>query len=100
MSLFTKAGLRRPKKSKFDLSHERKMSLNMGKLIPIMTQEVLPSDSFKVKSEIFMRLSPLLAPMMHRVNVYTHFFFVPNRIIWDEWEERNGTCWKLYTREY
>ncbi|AXH73915.1 MAG: major capsid protein [Microviridae sp.] len=76
-----------PKKSKFDLSHERKFSCNMGELIPILVQDVMPGDSFKVSSEQMMRLAPMIAPMMHRVNVYMHYFFVPNRLLWDEWED-------------
>lgn len=76
-----------PKKSKFDLSHERKFSFNMGELIPILVQDVMPGDSFRVHTENLMRLAPMIAPMMHRVNVYTHYFFVPNRLIWSEWEQ-------------
>lgn len=63
------------------------MSLKMGYLIPIMCQEIIPGDSFKVNSEIMIRLSPMIAPIMHRVNVWTHYFFVPNRLIWTEWED-------------
>lgn len=76
-----------PKKSKFDLSHERKLSLNMGDLVPIMAQEVLPGDRFKVQTEVMMRLAPMLAPVMHRVNVFVHNWFVPNRLIWNEWQD-------------
>lgn len=86
MNIFQKIQIRKPKLNKFDLSHERKMSAKMGKLIPIMLQDVIPGDKFRVNSEILMRLAPMLAPVMHRVNVYTHYFFVPNRLIWDEWE--------------
>ena len=84
----------RVKRNVFNLSHERKMSMNMGQLIPMLMQEVVPGDTFRVDSEIMMRLAPMLAPVMHRVNVYTHYFFVPNRIIWNEWEDfitGNGT---------
>jgi len=87
MKLFNQISKRKPRKSKFDLSHERKMSSQMGYLTPILVQDILPGDQFRVKSEIFMRLAPMLAPIMHRVNVYTHYFFVPNRIIWNEWED-------------
>lgn len=76
-----------PKKSKFDLSHEKKLSFNMGELVPILVQDVMPGDSFRVASEQMLRLAPMLAPMMHRVNVYMHFFFVPNRLVWTEWEK-------------
>jgi len=86
MNPFQAVAGRRTKYSKFDLSHERKMSLNFSELIPIMCNEVVPGDKFRVNSEIMMRFAPMIAPMMHRVNVYTHYFFVPNRLIWDNWE--------------
>lgn len=84
--IFQAIGGNRPKKSAFDLSHEKKLSFDMGDLVPMYLQEIIPGDQFKVKSEVFMRLAPMIAPMMHRVNVYIHYFFVPNRIIWNEWE--------------
>ena len=75
-----------PKRSVFDLTHERKLSCDMGKLVPIMCEEVVPGDSFKVNTEILVRIAPMLAPMMHRVNVFTHFFFVPTRLLHTNWE--------------
>lgn len=86
MKLFDSVQMRAPKRNKFDLSHERKFSFNMGELVPIMVQEVIPGDSFRVKTELMMRLAPMLAPIMHRVNVKVEYFFVPNRLVWDEWE--------------
>lgn len=85
--LFDSVRVRAPRLNKFDLSHERKMSMNMGKLVPVLVEEVLPGDRFRVSTETLLRLAPMLAPMMHRVNVFIHYFFVPNRLIWDEWEE-------------
>ncbi|NLZ72941.1 MAG: hypothetical protein GX905_03870 [Bacteroidales bacterium] len=76
----------KPRRTNFDLSFENKLTMNMGKLVPFMVKEVLPSDTFNIKSEVFVRFAPLLAPVMHRVNVFTHFFFVPNRLVWDNWE--------------
>lgn len=87
MSVFDKIQIKKPKYSTFDLSHEKKLSFKMGKLVPTFLSEVVPGDRFRVNSEIMLRLAPLLAPIMHRVNVYTHYFFVPNRILWDEWED-------------
>jgi len=84
---FNKVRMKAPSKNKFDLSHERKQTLNMGKLVPMYLQEVLPGDRFRNSSEIFMRVAPMLAPIFHRVDVWCHFFFVPNRIIWDEFED-------------
>lgn len=76
-----------PKRNVFDLSHEVKMTFNMGELIPFLCLETVPGDTFICDSEVLIRFAPMLAPIMHRVDVYTHFFFVPNRIIWDEWED-------------
>lgn len=71
-------------RSAFNLSHERKLSCNMGELIPIFCQEVIPGDTFRVNSEIMMRLAPMQAPIMHRCDVTTHFFYVPNRLVWNQ----------------
>lgn len=75
------------KKSKFDLSHERKLSLNMGYLVPVLCQEILPGDRFRVNTELMLRLAPMLAPVMHRMNVFVHHWFVPNRLVWNEWQD-------------
>lgn len=96
MKLFDSIQVGRPKRNKFDLSHERKMSVDMGFLNPILCTEVLPGDSFRVNTECLVRMAPLLAPIMHRVNVWTHYFFVPNRLVWSEWKDfitggREGT---------
>lgn len=87
MKLFNQVQMRRPKKSKFDLSHEVKMTLDFGKLYPILTHDVMPGDSFKVNTEMLIRLQPLLSPVMHRINATIHYFYVPNRILWNEWED-------------
>jgi len=87
MSIFNQSQSAKVKKNKFDLSHDVKLSLKMGNLVPIMVQEVLPGDNFKVNSEIMLRMAPMIAPIMHRVNVFCHYFFVPNRIIWNNWED-------------
>lgn len=81
-NIHEKIGMSKPGFSAFDLSHEKKLSCNMGELIPVYLEEVLPGDMFKVKTEIMLRMAPMTAPVMHRVNVYLHFFFVPNRLVW------------------
>lgn len=87
MSIFSSVRLKKPKRTAFNLSHEVKMSMPMGKLVPFLCQDVVPGDTFNMNTELMMRLAPMISPVMHRVNVYTHFFFVPNRIIWNEWED-------------
>lgn len=87
MKQFETIRVKAPQRSVLDLSHEAKMTLKMGQLTPCLVQEVIPGDRFKLRAEMLLRLMPLLAPMMHRVNAYMHFFFVPNRIVWDDWEK-------------
>jgi len=79
--------VKKPKKNNFDLSHEVKMTGNMGELYPCYIQDVIPGDSFKVNTQQLVRFSPLLAPMMHNVDFKLDYFFVPYRIIWDEWKD-------------
>lgn len=83
---FNSVELRKPTRSKFDLSHEKRLSTRMGRLTPVFISETLPNDTFRCNTEVMLRLAPLLAPIMHRVNVFIHFFFVPNRLLWEDWE--------------
>lgn len=75
------------KRSMHNLSHYRLFSANQGALLPISCQEVLPGDTFRHSTQALMRVSPLVSPVMHPVQVRLHHFFVPNRILWDGWEE-------------
>jgi len=77
----------KPGKNKFDLSREVKQTGNMGMLYPCFIQDVVPGDSFRVNTQQMIRFSPLLAPMMHNVDFKLDYFFVPYRIIWDEWKD-------------
>ena len=77
----------KPKRSAFDLSHERKLTCSMGELVPVLLQEVVPGDKFSIDTQSMIRFAPMVAPTMHRINAYIHFFYVPNRIIWDGWEK-------------
>lgn len=58
----------------------------MGKLTPVFISETMPDDTFRANTEVMLRLAPLLAPIMHRVNVFVHYFFIPNRLLWEDWE--------------
>lgn len=77
----------KPSKNKFDLSHEVKQTGNMGTLYPCYIQDVIPGDSFRVNTQQMVRFSPLLAPMMHNVDFKLDYFFVPYRLVWDEWKD-------------
>ncbi|QCS37361.1 major capsid protein [Tortoise microvirus 93] len=84
--IFTSVFMRQPQSNVFDMSYDMKLSLDMGNLTPIHCQEIIPGDKITVSTESLLRFSPLVAPVMHKVDVYTHFFFVPNRIVWPNWE--------------
>lgn len=83
---FNKVENRRPPRSVFNLSHEKKFTCDMTQLIPVLAQEMVPGDTFQVKNEIVIRMQPLVAPIMHEINAFVHYFFVPYRILWDNWE--------------
>ncbi|WNK13256.1 MAG: major capsid protein [Microvirus sp.] len=86
-NLFNSIKLSKPKSNSFDLSHDVKLSASMGNLTPILTLECVPGDRFKIGCESLIRFAPLVAPVMHRMDVTMHYFFVPNRILWSNWEK-------------
>lgn len=75
------------KRHKHSLSHYRLFTGDMGELLPVGCVEVLPGDSFQHRASCLIRLSPLVAPVMHPVDVRLHHWFVPNRLVWDGWED-------------
>lgn len=87
MSIFSKVAMPRPQHNTFDLSHDRKMSAKIGEITPIALLECVPGDKFDIKVSSMLRFAPLIAPVMHQSSVYCHFFFVPNRIVWENWPE-------------
>jgi hypothetical protein len=86
-NLFNSIKLQRPKKNVFDLTHDVKLSADMGNLTPILTLECVPGDKFELGCESLIRFAPMIAPVMHRMDVTMHYFFVPNRIVWSNWEK-------------
>lgn len=77
-------------RSRFDRSHGYKSTFDAGRLIPIFVDEVLPGDTFNLKSRAFARLATPLKPIMDNIYLDTHYFFVPNRLLWDQWQEFCG----------
>lgn len=59
----------------------------MGELVPIMCLDAVPGDKFNLSCESLLRFAPLVSPVMHRMDVTMHYFFVPRRILWDGWEK-------------
>lgn len=86
-NIFKTVQLTRPKENTFDLTHDLKLSGQMGNLIPVCVMEAVPGDKFKIGADVLVRMAPLIAPVLHRLDVTVHYFFVPNRILWDNWEK-------------
>lgn len=86
-NIFNSVQQTKPKKNRFDLSHDVKLTCKMGELIPTLAMECVPGDSFNIGCESLLRFQPLIAPIMHRVDVTMHYFFVPNRLVWPNWEK-------------
>lgn len=72
-------------RSKFDRSHGYKTTFDAGKLIPIFVDDVLPGDTFDMKTTMMTRLATPLKPIMDNLHMDIHFFFVPNRLSWENW---------------
>lgn len=71
----------------FSLSHYKLLTGKMGYLYPVACVDVLPGDTFQMATSIFFRFSPLVAPVMTPVVVKVHHFYVPFRLLWDDFED-------------
>ena len=77
-------------RSAFDRSFGAKDTINFDELTPIMAEEILPGDTINLNVKSFARLAPQVRPMMDNMYLDWYFFFVPNRLVWDKWEQFNG----------
>jgi len=75
------------KRSKFSLSHYNLLTCDMGNLIPVTWFESIPGDTVQHSTSALVRVSPLNTPVMHPVMVRLHHWFVPFRLIWEDWED-------------
>jgi len=83
-------------RSTFDRSHGLKTSFDAGELIPIYVDESLPGDTFSCNMTAFSRLATPIHPTMDNAFMDSHFFSVPVRLVWDDFEEFMGET-KTYT---
>lgn len=74
-------------RNKFSLSHYRLFTGDMGELIPCGLTEVLPGDTVQQATSVLLRVSPLVAPVMHPVHVKVHHWYVPHRLVWEDFED-------------
>ena len=87
---FAKIENPRISRSTFDRSHGYKTTFDAGNLIPIYVDEALPADTINLNASIFGRLATPLKPFMDNVFIDVHFFSVPIRLVWDNWQRMNG----------
>ena len=78
------------RRSTFNRSHTVKSTFDAGNLIPFYIDEALPGDTFSCKVDAFARLATPIHPIMDNMRMETFFFFVPNRLVWDNWEKFMG----------
>lgn len=74
------------RRTKFDRSHVYKTTFNSGKLIPVFVDEVLPGDTARMSINYFARLATPIKPIMDNIYLDWFFFFVPNRLLWEHWQ--------------
>lgn len=74
------------KRSTFNLGHTHLTSCKMGYIIPVMLQECLPGDTWQGDTKLFLRMAPLLAPVMHRLNITLTTVFTATRLLWDDFQ--------------
>lgn len=74
------------RRTKFDRSHVYKTTFNSGKLIPVFIDEVLPGDTTRMSVNYFARLATPIKPIMDNIYLDWFFFFVPNRLVWEHWQ--------------
>lgn len=77
-------------RSSFRMQHQHKTTIAAGVLIPVYLQEILPGDSFSVSMTAFVRLATPLFPIMDNMQMESFFFFVPNRLVWKNWQRFQG----------
>ncbi|WJW80026.1 major capsid protein [Bartonella sp. TP] len=87
---FSKVPSVKKPRSRFNRSHNHITAFDSGYLVPVYVDEVLPGDTFKMKLSSFSRLATPTVPVMDNVYMDFHFFYVPNRLLWEHWEQMNG----------
>lgn len=73
--------------TKYSLDHEVRSSFEMGQLIPFLCQEVVPGDKYRVQSSTLVRLQPMLSPLMHRLDYFQRYYYVPYRLLIPNYEQ-------------
>jgi len=77
-------------RSTFDLSYPLKTTFDSGGLVPLPPIEILPGDSIRLRMTALVRLATPLFPTMDNLHLTSFWFFVPNRLVWDNWQKFMG----------
>lgn len=85
--IFNSIKIKDRKRNNFDLSYTSCLTTQMGRLTPIFCKEVVAGDKWRFNNDMLVRFMPLVAPIYQSIDVYTHYFYVPFRLLWDKWED-------------
>ena len=77
-------------RSSFNRSHGHKTTFDADYLIPVLVDDVVPGDTFNCNMSFYGRLATPLFPIMDNMYIESFFFFVPYRLVWDNWEKMHG----------
>lgn len=83
---YSRVGGVNPQHSSFDLTYTKQMTASAGQLLPCMCDELVPGDFFKINVSALIEFEPMIAPIMSELSVFFHFWFVPYRLLWKNWE--------------
>lgn len=77
-------------RSSFNIQTTHKTTFDAANLVPVYCEEILPGDTYNVRMTAFARMATPLYPTMDNLHMESFFFFVPTRIVWDNWQKFNG----------
>jgi hypothetical protein len=86
-NIFDSILIKKEGSSFFNQSHSLKTAFNFGELVPVLCDELVPGDKINLNIESMIKSLPMLAPLMHEIDVYFHAFVVPERLVFDEYEK-------------
>lgn len=85
--MFEKFPVQTLQKNTFTLDTQRLFTTNAGLIVPFCTFEVQPGEVFKVDLAAFVRMMPMVTPIMHQIDCFVHAFYVRNPIVWKQWAD-------------
>ena len=96
INIFQSVPKANPARTEFPIFHDCDFSGEFGNGYPVFCQEVIPGDTWHISCDHFSRLAPMPAPVYHDFDVKMHWFFVPMRLLWEDFEDwitggRTGT---------